>query len=400
MRPNKAAATALLALALGVAMPASLAFAQSGSFAPYLLVDDKAISKYEYDQRVRFMTLLNAPGDVAKEAERSLIEDRLRMAAAQRAKIKIPAERIEEGMVDFASRFELPLDQFIAIIEANGVARETFRDFVHSGIAWRETVRAKFGPNATARIYDAEIDRALSARNQQGMSRVLLSEIVVPTSKRVLINELAKTATSPAAFAAAAREHSVADNAAQGGKADWRDIGTLELGVLQTLNGLQPGQVSKPVRLEDGRYAIYLVHQVQQQPGKPPASATTIDHASLVVGAASDPATAGKIARVRAEVATCSDLGSMPGQFTRKSDLKSTMPAALIAQLEALDENEYAITNQGDATVVTMLCSERIASETAPSREAVRGRLVDARVVGEAELYLQQMRAQAHIRKP
>lgn len=398
MRQTLVAATAVVALALGAltAMPVG---AQGSPFAPRLLIDGKAITNYEYDQRLRFMTLLNAPGDLVKEAEKTLIEDRLRLIAADRLKLRLTPQQIEGGMAEFAGRFEMDVAKFIEILQANGVAPETFRDFVRAGLAWREVIRAQFGPGALESILEPEIDRALSVMTQKNTTRVLVSEILLPTSKKVLADELSKTLRGEGAFAAAARTHSLGPSAADGGRVEWRNAAALPQAVVAALEGLTPGSVTPPVRLPDGRYALYLLRQVELREGVTPQT-TAVDHARLVIGGAGTPAGDAALAQVRARVDRCNDLNAFAGSMTRQTVALSALPRDLAAMLAPLDENEMVTYVSGGSHVVVMLCSRRVLGEGEPDREAVKGRLAETRVVGKADLYLQQLRSNARIERP
>lgn len=395
MRKTLIAACTLIALSLGVAP----VLAQGSPFAPRVVVDGKPITNYEYDQRLRFMTLLNAPGDLRKEAEKTLIEDRLRLIAGERLKLRLTPEQVEAGMAEFAGRFEMPVEEFVTILQANGVAAETFRDFVRAGLIWREVIRVKFGPAALASILEPEIDRALSIMTQRNTSRVLLSEILLPASKRVLADDLSKTLRGEAAFGAAAREHSLGPSAAEGGRVDWRNAAVLPQQVLAALEGLQPGQVTAPVRLPDGRYALYLLRQLELRDAVTP-QATGVDHARLVIGGAGTAAGDAVLAQVMARVDRCNDLNAFPGDLTRATVVQSALPRDLAALLAPLDENEMTTYVSGAAHVVVMLCSRRVLGEGEPDRDAVRGRLAEARVVGQADLYLAQLRSNARIVRP
>lgn len=398
MRQTLAAATAFLAFTLAASQPIP-ASAQNTPFAPRVMVNDKSITFYEYDQRLRFMTLLNAPGDLAKEAERTLIDDRLRLETAQRLKIRIAPKAIETGMAEFAARFELPLEKFIEILQANGVVAETFRDFVHAGLAWREVVKAKFGPTALASIYEPEVDRAMGAAAQASVNRALLSEIELRTDDRNLANELSRSLKGEAAFAAAARRHSLATTAADGGRTGWRDAASMPMQILAAIEGLKPGQVSAPIRLPEGRYGIYLMRDIELGKKVVPQN-TSVDYARLMVGPAGDPATNAAIARLRSAVDNCLDLNGEPGQLTRQTTLQSQLPGDVATALAALDDNEITTFSAGGAAGILMLCARRIDSATEPHRDTIRGRLAEARVGGQADLYLQQLRSNAHIRKP
>lgn len=395
MRKTLIAACTFIALSLGVAP----VLAQGSPFAPRVVVDGKPITNYEYDQRLRFMTLLNAPGDLRKEAEKTLIEDRLRLIAGERLKLRLTPEQIEAGMAEFAGRFEMPVEEFVTILQANGVAAETFRDFVRAGLIWREVIRVKFGPGALDSILEPEIDRALSIMTQRNTSRVLLSEILLPASKRVLADELSKTLRGEAAFGAAAREHSLGPSAAEGGRVDWRNAAVLPQQVVAALEGLQPGQVTAPVRLPDGRYALYLLRQLDLRDGVTP-QATGVDHARLVIGGAGTAAGDAVLAQVMARVDRCNDLNAFPGELTRSTVAQTALPRDLAAVLDGLDENEMTITTAGGAHVVVMLCSRRVQGEGEPDRDTIRGRLAETRVGSESELYLAQLRSNARIVRP
>src|SRR5690606_33943700 len=68
-----------LAATIGLGAPAA-GWAQN-LFQPVVYVNDGAVTRYEIDQRVRFMRLLGAPNTTAAEAEEELINDRLRLYA-------------------------------------------------------------------------------------------------------------------------------------------------------------------------------------------------------------------------------------------------------------------------------------------------------------------------------
>ena len=71
------------------------------------------MTHYEYQQRLLFMRLLRAPGDLEKEALDGLIEDRLRLQEAKRLGIKPAEEDLRKGMEEFAARANLSADDFI-----------------------------------------------------------------------------------------------------------------------------------------------------------------------------------------------------------------------------------------------------------------------------------------------
>jgi parvulin-like peptidyl-prolyl isomerase len=147
-----------LALALG-AGSAPPALAQS-PFAVAVRVNDDVVTNYEIQQRQRFLSLLNAPPEVVRRAQETLVNERLQTQAAERAGVTAGPEEIEEAVAQFAGRANMGPEQLVAALGQAGVAPETLRDFLTAGINWRNVVRARFASDA--QVTDAEIDRALS----------------------------------------------------------------------------------------------------------------------------------------------------------------------------------------------------------------------------------------------
>ncbi|MGB7269774.1 MAG: peptidylprolyl isomerase [Albidovulum sp.] len=364
----------LLALAASLSF-STAAISQQGSFSPVLQINDAVITGYEMEQRIRFLTLLRFPGDIPAEAEKGLLEDRLRMQAANDAGIKVTPEQIEGGLAEFAGRANLETEQFLAAIAQGGVAPETFRDFVEAGLAWRQYAAARFGPRV--QITDAQIDAEISADNNRGAGpRVLISEIIIPgqlgsmRQANALAQEIIETATSEAAFAEAARKYSIAASREQGGQVDWIPITNLPPMVRAAISTLGQGQLTEPVPLENG-VGVFRLRGFQggAQEARPKVSPATIavDYALMALPAGSD--AQAELTRIRGEADTCEDLyrigkGMTSEQLQRHNLLRGKVPGAILAVLDGLDTNEAALLQTtGGARSVVMLC-ERNATRT------------------------------------
>ena len=92
-----------------------------GSFAPAIQVDDMIITQYEIDQRSLFFELLKFPGNHKKEAEKSLIDDRLKLRAAEKLSVEVNPEALNFEMEMFAKRANLTVDQFAKRLKKSGV---------------------------------------------------------------------------------------------------------------------------------------------------------------------------------------------------------------------------------------------------------------------------------------
>ncbi|MCB2116867.1 MAG: peptidylprolyl isomerase [Rhodobacteraceae bacterium] len=425
-----------IALVAGLALPLP-ALAQSGKFSPVVVVNDSAVTQYELEQRIRFLTLLRVPGDPQTEAEKGLIEDRLRAQAAKAEGITLSDQQIAAGMSEFAGRANLETEQFLQAIGQGGVAPESFRDFVKSGLAWRELVRAKFLPKI--RITEAEIDRALSVPAQRGSGpRVLISEIIIPTTpgtaleKQELATELAGKIGSEAAFAAAARQYSAAPSRAAGGQIGWIPVTNLPPQARQVLAGLGNGQVSPPVPLGNA-IGLFRLRGIQQGAEIAP-SAISVDYAQVLIPGGRTPAALAEAERLRGEVDTCDDLYravKAEGAVQRETRALGAVPGDVAGALAALDDNEVSTAlTRGGSLVFLMLCkrSATLAQGSAPvltevstatpspegapaldptlgygqgpSRAQIREELTNQRLAGFADGYLAELKANAIIRKP
>ena len=87
-----------------------------GTFAPTIQVDDMIITQYEIDQRSLFFELLKFPGNHEKEAEKSLIDDRLKLRAAEKLGVEVTPKALNFEMEMFAKRANLTVDQLEMLV--------------------------------------------------------------------------------------------------------------------------------------------------------------------------------------------------------------------------------------------------------------------------------------------
>ncbi len=395
--------SAVLAVALGVCSPAVL-LAQSSAFSPVMIVNDRAISGYELQQRTLFFQILRQPGDIEAEALKSLIEDRLRMALAKQLGLVVEPDALKAGMEEFAARANLTAEEFLKAVGQAGIAPETFRDFVEAGLAWRDIVRGKFAP--TVNITEAEIDRALASFVPTTALKALASEIVLPAkggergNALVLARRLKQEITKNGNFAEVARANSAGPTAGRGGSLGWTRLSEFPTEVAAVLRNLAPGQVSEPVVLAETVVLYQLQELGEDKLGGP--AAPLVDYAQFLFPAGD----AKEAARIRAAVDTCNDLydlgkGLPAERLLRESRPQGDVPADIAAALTLLDpgESSTALT-RGGWQVFLMLCSRGAPAELQPGRDQVRQQLTNQRLSQLAEIYIQELRAEAIIREP
>jgi peptidyl-prolyl cis-trans isomerase SurA len=400
----------VLALAAGLAFaPCLLGGAGSGPafaqdlFAPRLYVGDRAITEYEVMQRAMFMQVLRAPGDPEEVALKALIEERLKLTEAKRLGLTLTEEELRAGMEEFAARANLTADQLITELQKVGIAPETFRDFVSAGILWRNAVRARFG--GQLRASDADIDKALAAAARPRALKVLVSELVIPAEPGqeaealALAQQLSLGIDSEGEFAAAARSYSAAPTAANGGRLDWMSLSNLPGTIAQEILALGPGDVSAPVSVP-GAVVLFQLRSIAEDETAEPIS-VTVDWAEFLV-----PDDAAEIARIRDEVDQCNDLYGQakrlpPEMLSVNSSTTVDVPQDVGLELAKLDPGEISTAlMRGGYRRLLMLCARKPLLEAEPSREEIRERVLNQKLEGLADGYLEELRAAAIIREP
>jgi peptidyl-prolyl cis-trans isomerase SurA len=402
-RRHPAASVLGLVLALALVLGTPVSAPAQDLFAPRLIVNDRVITGYEVEQRVLFLQVLRAPGNLQEEALKALVEDRLRQTEAERLGLTLTEEEIQQGMEEFAARANLTAEGLIAELSQVGIAGETFRDFVASGLLWRKAVRARFAGRIP--VSENDIDRALEAGARPRALRVLVSELVIPAEgdavaeALALANRLSDEITTEGGFAAAARQFSAAPTASAGGRLDWLPLSNLPPAVGAAVLALGPGEVSAPV-VVPGAVVLFQLRDVAEDASAEPI-AVTVEWAEFLV-----PDDAAEIARLRAAVDVCEDLygqaqGLPEDRLTVTTQGLAEVPGDVGLELARLDPGEASTAlTRGGFRRFLMLCGREATLEDPPSRDQVRERVLNEKLEGMAEGYLEELRSAAIIREP
>jgi len=372
-----------------------------GLFDPVISVNRAAITAYELEQREQFLEILQRSSGMAQRARDDLIEDRLKMAAADRSGIKLSGAQLLSAMNEFAANANLELEQLLETLAQSGVDEQTYRDFIMVGVTWRELIRARFA--ARSAPSEAEIDRALASAAAQGGVKVLLTEIVLPAGSAEELNSARQTAerlgriSSTADFSEQARRLSVAQSRVNGGRLEWANMSDLPDGLRPIISGLRPGQITTPLEVPNAVVLFQLRDVAETTAQSPEISA--IEYAHL-----KGPADAVKAATQMAD--TCDDFyGAAKDDpslsLTIRSESPDQMSQALSLRLMGLDKNEIdempAAAAAGDHAEIVMLCARVYAALEDVSRGQVADNLRSARISSLADGFLAELRASADI---
>lgn len=395
--------TLIRAVALALTLP--LAAQAQSPFSAVARVDDAIVSAFEVEQRALFLEVVRTPGDVQAKALAALVDERLQLAEARRMGVEATAPEIEAGIVEFAARAELTAEEFLQAIAEEGVAPETFRDFVANGISWRNVVQTRFGAEVAGSITDADVARARAFAPQLDGAQILLAEIIIPITpdnQDILGDELRRLMADlnfqVDRFSQAASQFSAAATREDGGLTGWRALNAIPPQLREDMVLLSVGETYGPVNLGPA-VAIFQMRGLSDGGGRAPAIAS-IDYVTIPLPPISTEAGAASAATLRAEIDVCDDLyGTRPGGFTRHDEPLGALPTDIALELARLDAGEmsFALTrNGGETSLAVMLCERRLAeAESGP--DAARQELFSARLARRADALLEQLRADAII---
>ena len=388
-----------LLLAALVVFAAQVSWAQTAtkaSFTPVKFVNNQAITGFELNQRMAFLELLGFSGDLKNEAMTGLIDDRLRLAMAKSMGLSLSPEDVMAGMEEFASRGTLDAQGFLQAIGEQGVAPETFRDFVSAGLIWRRVISTRFGDSVV--ISDAAVDRALTNMIVTDAQTVTLAEIVLNAGgdrrnqALALARNLQIDFIKGRSFSDAVRAVSIGPTAGSGGTVPAKRLSELPDDVAVLVRGLSAGEISTPIILDDKLYIYQMVEN-----GSTPVAATgapSVDYAQITLGS-------GTVADLRAKVDSCDDLYDYASKNGLTVTRNNRGQSGGLGVLQTLDAGEIAGPLNGTAgPMAVMLCARGIDPMQTASRDEVKLLLKNQRLAAMSEVFLSELRADALIRDP
>ncbi|MEE2567190.1 peptidylprolyl isomerase [Hyphobacterium marinum] len=264
-----------LAAAVSLALTAPVA-AQSGDSRSVegiaALVNDAPITTVDVRNRMRFIiaTIGVQPTPEALEriqaqAIRTLIDETLQIQEAAEYEVTVEPAEIDEAICDLAARNNVPCNQITEQLTQAGVDLSTLRHQLEADIAWQILVGGRYGQRI--RISNQQIETQLeriaesASQAQYNLAEILIE---IPTTAdegeaQRRANEVINALRQGAPFQQVAQQYSNATSAAAGGEIGWVTGSQLRPEVAQVADILQPGQLSRPIRVPGGFMIIALI---------------------------------------------------------------------------------------------------------------------------------------------
>ncbi|MEN6540997.1 peptidylprolyl isomerase [Parvibaculum sp.] len=295
-------------------------------------VNDKIISKYDLDQRVRLVMVTsgipNSPEMVSRiqrQVLRSLIDERLELQEAVRLELKVEEKEIDQQLAQIAARANMTPKEIEDYLKENGVSRDTLVSQLYADIAWNKVIEQQFAPLVS--VGADEVDEALKQLEAQAdQPRYQLSEIVLtydnPEQEAEAMSgaqRLVEQMRQGAPFASVARQFSQSASSANGGDIGWEHASQMPSDVAPIVEQMNIGAISDPIKTLNGVYIVQLRNKQTGLGADPLQDRWTLAHVLLPL-APDAPQTmvsrrVGEAQKLMAEFKSCDALSDQVKEF-------------------------------------------------------------------------------------
>jgi peptidyl-prolyl cis-trans isomerase SurA len=243
---------------------------------PTAVVNGYVITNTDIDQRV---ALVVASSDAPISDEellrlrvqvlRNLIDETLKIQAAEASKLKVTPQEVEETYQQLAAQNfgnePKKMDEYLLSI---GSSPASLKRQIEGEIAWEKLLRRNIMPfvNVSAEEVNEVLKRL---KEDKGTEEYRLGEIYLSATaenraqKLGIAQAIIEQLQQGGSFVAYARQFSEASTAVVGGDLGWVRLNQLPPQLADAVRTMQPGQLNGPIEIPGGFSIIYLVNKRQ-----------------------------------------------------------------------------------------------------------------------------------------
>jgi len=286
----------LLMCALLAALAAAPARAQdtTGAMGIAAVVNEDIITVFDVQSRLGMFIatsgLENTPDiqrRILPQVIQSLIEERLKIQEARRLKIVTTEPEVREALALIENNNGMQPGSFRKMFEERGVDMGTLFAQIEADVAWVKVVRQELRRNVL--VAPEEVKNVLDRlKASQGKPEHWLSEIFLPVNVnsneadvRQIADRLVQQARGGTPFPALAQQFSQSPTAAVGGDLGWVLQGELEDELDRAVTGMEPNEISEPIRSTTGYHILALRGRRAAGAPDPMMSAVTLSQIYL-----------------------------------------------------------------------------------------------------------------------
>ena len=384
-------------------------------------VNNDAITRYDVEMRTK-LSLLSAKAPntpearayFAKQALEGLIDERLQLQEAAIAKIDIDPKDIEAAFTQLEQQYRMPQGRLKAMLAENNIPLRVMEQQIRASLTWSELIRRKYGNRVV--VSDGEVNSILGRISaNQGQQEYHLYEIFFSDARgnaAVRADQIFVQLRNGGNFPSIAQQFSDSATGTLGGEKGWVIAAELEKPLDTAIAQMQVGQLSRPLKTDEGYKIIYL-RDVRTVGGAtavttgsvtlyqtmiPIEGKTTAQNAFVIAQNLRDKITSCSNAEIISKQAELSRSGNLGTLSLR--DLPQPIQQAVIStgigQTSAplLQNNSYLLLTVCDKQITQPAATS---SKPAVDPEKVRQRLRLQKLQRFSESYLRQVRENAFV---
>jgi len=242
------------------------------------VVNDQPITTLDVRNRMRLIITSAGvrPDDamleqIQEQAIRALIEETLQLQTANEFDLTVDEAEVNAALEDAAARNGSTVEEVAADLAQNGIDVETLRQQIRAEIAWQILVSGRY--RSRIRVSDQQIGTALerqtaaAAQPQYSLAEILVEIRPDGGEERAaqVVQSVYGALGQGAPFPEVAAQFSDAPSAARGGFTGWLSAASIRPQILETVQQMETGQISNPVRIPGGFQIVAVVDRREGQ---------------------------------------------------------------------------------------------------------------------------------------
>ncbi|MET1024833.1 MAG: peptidylprolyl isomerase [Pseudoxanthomonas sp.] len=276
---------------------------------------------------------LPPPDVLRRQVLERLVLVKLQVGRASENGIRVSDEEVTSAVASVAQQNNTTVDGLRQRLATEGLSFDEFRNSLKDEITVQR-LRQSYG-QSRIRVSEAEVDAALKAQTGSGVQYHLAHILVglpegataeqIATAQKKVEGVKSLLERNEMDFAAAAVRYSDSPNALEGGDLGWRSADEIPVAFVDTLKGMQSGQVVGPIRGPSGFQLLKLVET--RDATQAPAQMVTEFHARHILVRVTDvqdaTAAKAKIDTLKARIAGGADFVATAKESSEDANTKN-----------------------------------------------------------------------------
>lgn len=383
------------------------------------IVNGNVVTDLDVEQRLALVVFASG-GQISAEERgrlraqilRNLIDEQLQVQEAKEQEVTVDEAQVEEAFQRVAANFRQSIPDFAAFLERAGTSADTLKEQIRAELAWSRVLRRRVEPfiNVGDDEVQQVIDRLQAAKGQDEfrVAEIFLAatpanqDAVAANAQRILAQ-----IKGGASFVVYARQFSESSTAAVGGDMGWMRAEQLPEAIRPVVEGMQPGQVSEPMRVPGGIAILALAEKRKVLAADPMEAVLTMKQ--IAIGFAQKPSdeqvrsVIGQLNGAASQINGCGSVETVAQNIgAEASDIAqirlADFPPGLQEQLQQLQigQSTRAFATPRDVRLLVM-CGRDDPPSQGPDFDQVYAQINEQRVSIAARRYLRDLRRDAII---